>query len=940
MTLLKPSSGRAAHETFSSAPPPPPPAAAAPSPLSDGMVDVELLTVLLLSKHEELALESPLAAKDARLLLAACDWNVDVAADWLQRWNKAARLYVLPSSMETSVGAEQAPSSTWTGLQGISNAGNTCYIDALLFALFARQDTFEGMLQLPIAIPAPPPENSRNPSASSIDAMRKRRQQALSIKGLQQWMVLVINLLRSGGLVGAPFMQELRVRLVSCGFMRDALESQPSASEVAQREHDDHEMALRLQAQESASFSSSSSNSSAFPQSQTHSYEDEKRRMEQRDLEFARSLHQQMNESGAGSVGSTMQQPSAPGVRPSDVPVFHDIVNGANAALRPVQNQNQNQNSLLPTAEHSAPRRSAPVPETMPLTLDTIEWTFERFVAVLAMHARPEFYHDLVAPSSRSASPPSAPHSYSAPASHRPQGADADVEARLAELVVTLEHSNRLVSSGQQDTAELFYFLTDLFNLPQIAIDQVLHHRGVQEPGDERVELQRMVPVAVVDSLSLKSPAEQESQSVGLTTLLDNYLRVEEVFVERSVPRNPDHNPIPPRDRLVNIHDHHDDIDPADGFHAFEATSPFPDLQSQHWVEVTQAPGLGKKMGAFDAEWQHVHQRDIASDDPFESPPVLDPHTTESVPANLHLKFIGGYTTALSQGHRRASQLSTQLSQQPQSPGSILNAMSGATGGGGGNGIVGPGTAHLFSRPIFPVQLKRYWYDRANNCLRKSHRPVQLQTMVDLTTLFAEEKGGNLATRARLVAIVCHRGETSTSGHYVTYAANEYDDWVLFDDTNTPTVVACPELFWSNSSSSSPSTRVHMDRIVRESYLLFYELCTQEESDQHVQTVAAHREQMRQVQLAEERRQQQQHEQQQQLNKIASHDKDHHHDKHRHLLPWHSHSRKHSKERNEVVLEGASSHLSQVERDHQMALQLQEAAYREHDNDHHHCRSQ
>ncbi|KAI9216444.1 hypothetical protein BC828DRAFT_418883 [Blastocladiella britannica] len=78
--------------------------------------------------------------------------SLNNAAEYLEDWNAAF------------TGA-LAPVDRRRPLAGIENSGNTCYIDSLLFALFARLDAFDCWLTQNFDAPAPPPPP---PPASSL----------------------------------------------------------------------------------------------------------------------------------------------------------------------------------------------------------------------------------------------------------------------------------------------------------------------------------------------------------------------------------------------------------------------------------------------------------------------------------------------------------------------------------------------------------------------------------------------------------------------------------------------------------------------------------------------------------------------------------------------------------------------------------------------------
>ncbi|KAL7752690.1 hypothetical protein RI367_001692 [Sorochytrium milnesiophthora] len=100
-------------------------------------------------------------------------WNEDEAISYLEALSDAESGYLTPIS-------------THVILRGIENSGNTCYIDSLIFALFARMSAFDSLLTQDLAGDALP-----------------------SVRRLQCALVMVVNRLRRGKLVVREEMRRL-----------------------------------------------------------------------------------------------------------------------------------------------------------------------------------------------------------------------------------------------------------------------------------------------------------------------------------------------------------------------------------------------------------------------------------------------------------------------------------------------------------------------------------------------------------------------------------------------------------------------------------------------------------------------------------------------------------------------------------------------------------
>ncbi|KAF3096096.1 hypothetical protein TWF102_006726 [Orbilia oligospora] len=92
-------------------------------------------------------------------------------------------------------------------LKGAENNGKvTCYLDSLLFALYAHLDSFEAMLY------------------NVFDDDKRKK--------LSSLLRLFVNMLRSGKLVTADIIQEIQISLAECGWKEAALKQQQDASEA------------------------------------------------------------------------------------------------------------------------------------------------------------------------------------------------------------------------------------------------------------------------------------------------------------------------------------------------------------------------------------------------------------------------------------------------------------------------------------------------------------------------------------------------------------------------------------------------------------------------------------------------------------------------------------------------------------------------------------
>ncbi|KAK3825350.1 MAG: hypothetical protein J3Q66DRAFT_278895 [Benniella sp.] len=120
----------------------------------------------------------------AEYLLSSYQWNIDQTMQYCQDLVQAVQGTLAPVQQETKLSG------------AVNDQMTSCYIDALLFAMFARLSAFEGLLNV------------------NLDTDRT----LLHAHLLQTWLRMFVNQLRSGRLIQAHVIKELRQHLYSCGW--------------------------------------------------------------------------------------------------------------------------------------------------------------------------------------------------------------------------------------------------------------------------------------------------------------------------------------------------------------------------------------------------------------------------------------------------------------------------------------------------------------------------------------------------------------------------------------------------------------------------------------------------------------------------------------------------------------------------------------------------
>ncbi|CAM9148995.1 unnamed protein product, partial [Phaeothamnion confervicola] len=154
---------------------------------------------------ELLSLNVNLPLNQVLLLLRFCDWAPNQAAAFYQDLLSAGKGMLEPVLRPGRPGpAGRLPAP----LRGAENGGNTCYIDSLLFAMFATLDAFDWLLLKPLQDKDPP-----------------------AVRLLQMHLRFFVSQLRRGAVIPAEHAQLVRRQLIQTGWTGGAW-SQEDVSEL------------------------------------------------------------------------------------------------------------------------------------------------------------------------------------------------------------------------------------------------------------------------------------------------------------------------------------------------------------------------------------------------------------------------------------------------------------------------------------------------------------------------------------------------------------------------------------------------------------------------------------------------------------------------------------------------------------------------------------
>ncbi|KAG0361809.1 hypothetical protein BC939DRAFT_440564 [Gamsiella multidivaricata] len=142
----------------------------------------------------------------AEYLLGSYQWDIDQTMQYCQDLVQAVQGTLVPVQQEVQL----------TG--AVNDQMTSCYIDALLFAMFARLSVFEGLLN--VNLDAECDSDSDGSSETGGDSRKEEEKQEalLHTHLLQTWLRMFVNQLRSGRLIQAHVVKELRQHLYSCGW--------------------------------------------------------------------------------------------------------------------------------------------------------------------------------------------------------------------------------------------------------------------------------------------------------------------------------------------------------------------------------------------------------------------------------------------------------------------------------------------------------------------------------------------------------------------------------------------------------------------------------------------------------------------------------------------------------------------------------------------------
>ncbi|KAI1312758.1 cysteine proteinase [Xylaria venustula] len=376
----------------------------------------------------------------------------------------------------------------------------------------------------------------------------------------------------------------------------------------------------------------------------------------------------------------------------------------------------------------------------------------------------------------------------------------------------------------QQDTSEAFAFITETLQLPLLPLQVDLFHHGKNDDADHKVVYERLLNLAV--------PPDSEGKGVRLEDCLEEYFNSqvdvlrEGLDEKRGVdafPNQPD-GPSTPKS-TIRI------VEPG---HSQAHASPESSLDTESTVTTPVAPNPDGSSSVSKPALRPLRSRAesiiqrVVIDSP-EQPSDADPADlflrakrkssvvkAIAIPAWQFFKLIRELSTLLFLVNIKTDCLIAWHSATKSDPRSDLEV-----------------ARHFSQRPVVGICLKRYMMD-TNGVTKRQNTYIDIPDSLRLPHFIVDERHveeGGLTAEYKLVlqSVVCHRGDSLHSGHYVSFSRvapklltenrryekdppPDYEEaqWVKFDDLAPERVTAVDDI--------KESLKQEMP------YLLFYQI--------------------------------------------------------------------------------------------------------------------
>lgn len=379
----------------------------------------------------------------------------------------------------------------------------------------------------------------------------------------------------------------------------------------------------------------------------------------------------------------------------------------------------------------------------------------------------------------------------------------------------------------QQDTSEAFAFITETLQLPLLTLQVDLFHQGKNDDADHKVVYERLLNLAV--------PPDNGGKGIRLEDCLEDYFNSQVDVLRDSL----DEKKAEHADRVSDL------------------DSPSTTVTSRSTIRVVTEGDEQEEKGDQDSTLEadssrHLERRWTAAPDfnsqhhnhqleseagPSSSKSVLRPHRsrTESIIQRIVLDEKGkpseSDTASLFQrAKRRASVVKavtipawqffrlipwhSPVNKEPESDLEVAK--------------------HFNQRPVVGISLKRYMMDEQGN-MKRQNTYIDIPDSLRLPHFIVderhvEENGLSAEYKLELQSVVCHRGDSLHSGHYISFC--RVDPKLLTDNRRheSDPPPDYEEAQWVKFDDLAYENRVAVVDDIKESlkeempYLLFYQI--------------------------------------------------------------------------------------------------------------------
>ncbi|KAI1432640.1 cysteine proteinase [Xylaria sp. CBS 124048] len=369
----------------------------------------------------------------------------------------------------------------------------------------------------------------------------------------------------------------------------------------------------------------------------------------------------------------------------------------------------------------------------------------------------------------------------------------------------------------QQDTSEAFAFITETLQLPLLTLQVDLFHHGKNDDADHKVVYERLLNLAV--------PPDSEGKGIKLEDCLEEYFnsqvdvlregsdekKTSEWFNKSPSPAsNTSGGPVTPRSTIRVVGAKDIKISPSPSATRNSPSRKMVSLESLQVSETHQShPESPSSLRPLRSRTDSLIQK-VVIDNQEQSSDTDTPGlfqrakrkastvTAVTIPAWQFFKLIPWHSPAKS---------------EPQSDLEVAR--------------------HFSQRPVVGICLKRYMMDDDGN-MKRQNTYIDIPDSLRLPHFIVDDRHveeGGLAAEYKLVlqSVVCHRGDSLHSGHYISFCRvapklltdnrrhekdppPDYEEaqWVKFDDLAGQRVTAVDDI--------KSSLKEEMP------YLLFYQI--------------------------------------------------------------------------------------------------------------------